>query len=102
MRNRKQLRTLSLLASRAALRRAATGVSRTAGRYFDDGTITSKVEAAIRELLRATGLVVATEDRVVRLTGALSSQAHIDRASQLALGIGGVHSVRNDLRLLPH
>jgi osmotically-inducible protein OsmY len=74
-----------------------------AGR-FDDTAITFKVERALRNerSLRAPGLVVATEDRVVRLSGAVCSQAHMDKAALIARGIGGVLGVRNGLTLLPH
>jgi len=36
---------------------------------------------------------------VVQLTGFVSSQANIDRAVQVARGVGGVTSVRNDMRV---
>jgi hyperosmotically inducible periplasmic protein len=70
----------------------------------DDVAITSRVETALQDerSLRAPRLVVATEGRVVRLSGAVCSQAHIDTAARIARAIGGVLSVRNELSLMPH
>ncbi len=104
MPSRKLRRSLALLASNVVLKCAAAGERRAAARRTDDGAITSKVESALQDerSLRAPGLVVATEDRVVRLTGAVCSQTQIDTAARIARTIYGVLSVRNELRLMPH
>jgi osmotically-inducible protein OsmY len=102
--HRKQRRIRALLTSNAVLRIAAAGEGRgTAGR-FDDSAITFNVESALRNerSLTAPGLVVATEGRVVRLSGVVCSQAHMDRAALIARGIRGVLGVRNGLTLMPH
>jgi hyperosmotically inducible periplasmic protein len=103
-RGRKQRRDLALLTSVAALKNAAAGQRQATAPRVDDSTITLKVSTALHDelLSGATGLVVATEDRVVRLTGIVCSQAQVDNAAKVARAIGGVQSVRNDLRLMPH
>jgi hyperosmotically inducible protein len=93
-----------LLASSSVLKHAVAGGRQATASSFDDVAITSKVALALQDesSLRAPGLVVATKDRVVRLSGAVCSQAHIDTAARIARAIGGVLVVRNDLRLMPH
>ena len=103
-RHRKQLRILALLASNAVLRLAAAGEPRATVARSDDSAITFKVENALKNerALGAPRLVVATEDRVVRLSGAVCSQAHSDRAVLIARGVRGVLGVCNGLTLMPH
>ena len=103
-RSRKQRRDLALLASVAVRKDAAAAQREMTSPRVDDHTITLRVATALHdELVRgATGLVVATEDRVVRLTGTVCSQAHVDNAARVARTINGVRSVLNDLRLMPH
>jgi hyperosmotically inducible periplasmic protein len=103
-RSRKHRRDLALLTAVAVLKNAAAGQTQATALHVDDSTITLKVATALHDELLpgATGLVVATEDRVVRLTGTACSQAHVDNAAKVARAIGGVQSVRNDLRLMPH
>ena len=95
---------LRLLASHAALRKLVAPDERHMAAYrADDGTITYRVQMALQKIsLGSQSLVVTTEERVVRLSGALCSQVYIDKAAGIARAIGGVLSVRNDLRLLPH
>lgn len=100
----KQHRTLALLASIAVIRGAPAGERYTTDRYCDDGVINLKVETALLDecSFKTSELVVATENRIVRLTGIVSSQAALDRAAQVAGAIAGVQSVRNDVRLKPN
>jgi osmotically-inducible protein OsmY len=100
----KQHRTLALLASIAVIRGVPAAERYTANRYFDDGVINLKVETALLDecSFKTSELVVATENRIVRLTGIAGSQAAGDRAAQVALAIAGVQSVRNDIRLKPN
>jgi osmotically-inducible protein OsmY len=93
-----------LLASNAALRKLVATAERQVSVYrTDDHTITRRVEMALQKrLLGSSSLVVTTEQCSVRLSGALCSQAYIDKALGIARAIGGVLSVRNDLRLLPN
>jgi len=93
-----------LLASNAAIRKLVAPGERHVTVYrTDDTTITRRVQMALQKIsLGSHSLVVTTEERIVRLSGALCSQVCIDRAARIARAIGGVLSVRNDLRLLPH
>ena len=80
---------------------AGTSTKEGTGEYVDDTVITTKVKAAIFEepSLKSAQINVETFKGVVQLTGFVSSQANIDRAVQVARGVGGVTSVRNDMRL---
>ncbi|WP_144184147.1 BON domain-containing protein [Elioraea rosea] len=83
----------------ATLGCASTPTSQSTGEYIDDSAITTKVKA---ELLGDSGLSsfdigVETQNRVVQLSGFVDSQAVKARAGQIAAGVAGVRSVRNDL-----
>jgi osmotically-inducible protein OsmY len=71
------------------------------GEYFDDTVITSKVKLAIfnDSALRSSEINVETFKGVVQLSGFVGSQPEIDRAVELARGVEGVSSVKNDMRL---
>lgn len=71
------------------------------GMYFDDTVITAKVKAAIFDdaTTKATEINVETYRGVVQLSGFVGSQAAADRAMELARGVSGVKSVKNDMRL---
>lgn len=71
------------------------------GEYIDDSVITTKVKAALVNdpVTKATEINVETFKGVVQLSGFVSSQAAVNRAVELARGVGGVKSVRNDMRL---
>lgn len=79
----------------------SSGPKQTAGEYFDDSVITTKVKAAIFDdaVLRVTDVTVETYDGVVQLSGFVGSRADINRAVSLARGVSGVKSVKNDMRL---
>lgn len=91
-----------VLAVAAALSMAACTSSRTTestGEYVDDTVITSRVKAA---LLNDSGpksfdIGVETFKDVVQLSGFVNSEAVKARASQVAGGVSGVRSVRNNL-----
>lgn len=72
-----------------------------AGEYVDDSVITTKVKAALINdpVTKATEINVETFKGVVQLSGFVSSQAAINRAVDLARGVSGVKSVKNDMRL---
>jgi len=71
------------------------------GEYIDDSVITTKVKTALVNdpVTKATEINVETFKGVVQLSGFVSSQAAINRAVELARGVSGVKSVRNDMRL---
>ena len=80
---------------------AATPKSEGTGEYIDDSLITTKVKAAVlnEPTLKATEINVETFKGVVQLSGFVSDQSDISRAEQVARGVRGVKSVKNDMRL---
>ena len=80
---------------------AGTSTKEGTGEYVDDTVITTKVKTAIfnEPSLKSAQINVETFKGVVQLTGFVSSQANIDRAAQVARGVEGVTSVRNDMRM---
>lgn len=71
------------------------------GEYIDDSVITTKTKAAIfnEPTLKSAEINVETFKGVVQLSGFVSSQADINKAVSLTRAIGGVTSVKNDMRL---
>ena len=71
------------------------------GEYVDDSVITTKVKAELlNEPNLSSGSVnVETFKGVVQLSGFVHDQADINRAVEIARGIKGVKSVKNDMRL---
>lgn len=80
---------------------ASTATSEGTGEYVDDTVITTKVKAAVfnAPTLKSSEINVETFKGVVQLTGFVSSRDDINRAVELARGVKGVTSVRNDMRL---
>lgn len=70
-----------------------------AGEYVDDASITAKVKAAVLgdDSLKSTEINVETYKGIVQLTGFVRSRADIDKAVQVAKGVKGVKSVKNDM-----
>jgi osmotically-inducible protein OsmY len=77
------------------------GTGKTAGQYVDDALITTKVKASLlnEPLLKPTEINVETYKGVVQLSGFVSSDAAAARAMEIAKGVSGVQSVKNDMRL---
>ena len=71
------------------------------GEYFDDSVITAKVKTAIFSDadLKVNEINVETFKGVVQLSGFVRSQADITKAVEVARGVAGVKSVKNDMRL---
>jgi osmotically-inducible protein OsmY len=71
------------------------------GEYVDDTVITTKVKAAILHdpSLKVTEINVETFKGVVQLSGFVKSPADINRAVEVARGVEGVKSVKNDMRI---
>ena len=69
--------------------------------YVDDTAITGKVKAAIfsEPSLEFAGINVETFKGVVQLSGFVSSAANESTAIQVARNVGGVKSVKNDIRV---
>ncbi|AMK78590.1 MULTISPECIES: BON domain-containing protein [Methylomonas] len=71
------------------------------GEYVDDSVITTKVKAMLFDEpnLRSGQINVETFKGVVQLSGFVGSQADINKAVEIARGVKGVESVKNDMRL---
>jgi osmotically-inducible protein OsmY len=80
---------------------ASTASHEGTGEYFDDSAITAKVKAAVfnESTLKSAEINVETYKGVVQLSGFVHSQADIDRAVQVARGVPGAKSVKNDMQL---
>jgi len=80
---------------------ASTAKHEGTGEYFDDSVITAKVKAEIlnEPSLKSAEINVETFKGTVQLSGFVSSQADINKAAEVARGVKGVTSVRNDMRL---
>jgi len=80
---------------------ASTSQSQGTGEYIDDALITTKVKAALFDepVIKAHEINVETFRGVVQLSGFVSSQSEVDRAVEVARGVSGVTSVKNDMRL---
>lgn len=80
---------------------ASTAKHEGTGEYFDDSVITSKVKAALFDEpnLRSGQINVETFKGVVQLSGFVGTREDINRAVEIARGVKGVVSVKNDMRL---
>ena len=80
---------------------ASTSKQEGTGEYVDDSVITTKVKAAIfnEPTLKSAEINVETFKGAVQLSGFVSSQAAVNKAAELARGVKGVISVKNDMRL---
>jgi len=80
---------------------AGSATQESTGEYVSDSWITTKVKAALVEdpLVRARDVNVETFKGAVQLSGFVSSSAAMHQAVQLANGIRGVTSVKNDMRI---
>jgi osmotically-inducible protein OsmY len=80
---------------------ASTSKQEGTGEYVDDTVITSKVKAEIfnEPSLKSAEINVETFKGVVQLSGFVNSREDINKAAQVARGVQGVVSVKNDMRL---
>lgn len=80
---------------------AGTSTQEGTGEYIDDTVITTKVKAAIfnEPSLKSAQINVETFKGTVQLSGFVSSRADINKAVEVARGVGGVTAVKNDMRL---
>lgn len=71
------------------------------GEYIDDTVITTKVKAAIfhEPTLKSAEINVETFKGRVQLGGFVNSRSDINKAVEIARGVEGVTSVRNDMRV---
>ena len=80
---------------------ASTSKQEGTGEYVDDAVITTKVKAAIfnEPTLKTFEINVETFKGVVQLSGFVSSQASISKATSVTRTVKGVVSVKNDIRI---
>jgi hypothetical protein len=92
---------LAALVAVTALGCASTPKSEGTGEYVDDSVVTAKVKTAIFEQpnLKSAEINVETFKGVVQLSGFVSSQSNAEAAVAVAKNVGGVKSVKNDMRV---
>ena len=80
---------------------ASTPKQESTGEYVDDSVITTKVKSllAADDFLKSFEISVETRKGIVQLSGFVGSQQAINKAVQIARGVGGVKSVKNSLIL---
>ena len=71
------------------------------GEYVDDTVVTAKVKAAIfnDQTLKSAEINVETFKGTVQLSGFVKTETDRLHAARLAREVGGVQSVKNDIRL---
>jgi osmotically-inducible protein OsmY len=92
---------LAAIAFTAVAGCASTRTQESTGQYIDDTAITTNVKAAILgdPVLKSAEINVETFKGRVQLSGFVSSKANMDEAVAVARNVGGVTSVKNDMRL---
>jgi hyperosmotically inducible protein len=85
----------------SALGCATQSEPQTAGAYMGDAWVTTKVKAGIlnEPSLKVTQINVETYKGEVQLSGFVDSAESQAKAVQIARGVSGVTSVKNDMRL---
>jgi osmotically-inducible protein OsmY len=78
---------------------ASTPKQESTGEYVDDSVITTKIKSLLvaDDFLKSFEISVETRKGVVQLSGFVGTQEAVNKAGQIARGVGGVKSVRNDL-----
>jgi osmotically-inducible protein OsmY len=78
---------------------AATSVRESTGEYVDDSVITTKIKSmlAADDFLKSFQISVETYQGVVQLSGFVDSQKAVDKANEVANGVQGVKSLKNNL-----
>ena len=78
---------------------ATKPVLESTGEFIDDSVITTKIKSLIAadNLLKAFQISVETFKGTVQLSGFVNSQKDVERAEEIAKGVKGVVSIRNNL-----
>jgi osmotically-inducible protein OsmY len=78
---------------------ASTPQQSSTGEVVDDSVITTKIKTMLAsdDFLKSFQISVETRKGVVQLSGFVDSQRAVDKAGQIARGVEGVKSVKNDL-----
>jgi osmotically-inducible protein OsmY len=69
------------------------------GDYMDDSVITGKIKTQLAEdhFLKSFEIGVETRKGIVQLSGFVDSKEAVDKAGQIARGVKGVKTVKNNL-----
>ena len=80
---------------------ASTSKQEGAGEYVDDSVITTKVKSMLAsdDFLKSFEISVETYKGTVQLSGFVDSQKAVDKAGEIARGVKGVKSVKNNLNV---
>jgi osmotically-inducible protein OsmY len=80
---------------------ASTSKQEGAGEYVDDSVITTKVKSLLAsdDFLKSFQISVETYKGIVQLSGFVDSQKAVDKAGEIAGGVKGVKSVKNNLNV---
>lgn len=80
---------------------SSTPAHESTGEYVDDAAITAKVKAAIfnEPTLKSTEINVETYKGDVQLSGFVAQPQDATKAADVARGVKGVSSVKNDIRV---
>jgi hypothetical protein len=80
---------------------ASTSKQSGTGEYVDDSVITTKVKSqlAADDFLKSFEISVETYKGVVQLSGFVDTQTAVNRAGEIAGGVEGVSSVKNNLNV---
>lgn len=94
-----RLATLMIAVSLAAC--ASTSTKEGTGEYIDDSVITAKVKASLinDQTVKASEINVETFKGAVQLSGFVAQPQDASRAVEIARGVKGVNSVKNDVRV---
>ena len=80
---------------------ASTSKQSGTGEYVDDSVITTKVKSMLGadDFLKSFEISVETYKGIVQLSGFVDSQKAVDKAGEIARGVQGVKSVKNNLNV---
>jgi osmotically-inducible protein OsmY len=80
---------------------ASTSKQSGTGEYVDDSVITTKVKSMLGadDFLKSFEISVETYKGIVQLSGFVDSQDAVDKAGEIAGGVAGVKSVKNNLNV---
>ena len=80
---------------------ASTSTQSGTGEYVDDSVITTKVKSLLAsdDFLKSFEISVETYKGTVQLSGFVDSQKAVDKAGEIARGVKGVTSVKNNLNV---
>jgi osmotically-inducible protein OsmY len=80
---------------------ASTSTKEGTGEYVDDSVLTTKVKASIfnEPTLKSSEINVETFKGTVQLSGFVAQPSDIAKAGEVARGVKGVKSVKNNLHM---